>query len=76
MWTIFSTKPPRPGVPAVVTTIEAINSTGALRAFSTGGNHVLVIPINGSVTTWMEQGEFSTWTNVLSNCVSEIYGGP
>ena len=71
----FSTKPPRPGVPAVLTTIEQVNATGILTAFPTGGTHVTVIPTNGTVNQWMSQGQSSIWSQTLSLIVVEWDGG-
>ena len=71
----FSTKPPKPGIHAVVTTIEQVNATGILLAIRTGGSHVTVIPTNGSVIQWMEQGQSSMWTETLSGIVVEWDGG-
>ena len=71
----FSTKPPRRGVSAVVTTIEQVNSTGVLMAMPTGGSHVTVIPTNGTVIQWMEQGQSSTWSQALASVVFEWDGG-
>ena len=71
----FSTKPPRPGVSAVVTTIEQVNATGILKAIPTGGTHVTVIPTSGNVTQWMEQGQSSVWSQTLSLIVIEWDGG-
>ena len=70
----FSTTPPRPGVPAVVTTIEEVNATGILVAMPTGGSHVTVMPTNGTVLQWMEQGQSSMWSQTLSNIVIEWDG--
>ena len=67
----FSTKPPRIGVSAVFTTIEEINATGILTAIADGGSHVVVIPTNGTVQQWMDQGDNSLWTKVLSSLVIE-----
>ena len=71
----FSTKPPRPGVSAVVTTIEQVNATGILTAIPTGGTHVTVIPTNGTVNQWMSQGQSSIWSQTLSLIVLEWDGG-
>ena len=70
----FSTIPPRPGISAVVTTIEEINATGILMAMPTGGSHVTVIPTNGSVLQWMSQGQSSMWSQTLSAIVIEWDG--
>lgn len=70
----FSTRPPRPGVPAVVTTIEEVNATGTLMAFPTSRSHVLVVPVNGTVKQWMDQGQSSIWSRQLSSIVVEWDG--
>ena len=70
----FSTRPPRPGVAAVVTSIEHVNSTGNLMAIRTGGAHVIIIPTNGTVKQWMQKGQNSIWTKTLSNIVIEWDG--
>ena len=67
----FFTKPPRIGVSAVFTTIEEINATGILTAIADGGSHVVVIPTNRTVQQWMDQGDNSLWTKVLSSLVIE-----
>ena len=71
----FSTKPPKPGVSAVVTTIEQVNETGILHATFTGSTHVSIVPTNGTVIQWMEQGQSSVWSQVLSEVVVEWDGG-
>ena len=71
----FSTNPPRPGISAVVTTIEAVNSTGILQAIPTGGAHVVIIPTTGTVEQWMNQGQNSVWSKTLSSIVLEWDGG-
>ncbi len=70
----FSTRPPRPGVRAVATTIEQVNATGILIAIPTGGTHVTIIPSNGSVEQWMRQGQNSLWSQTLSSIVVELGG--
>ena len=71
----FSTKPPRLGVSAVITTIEQVNATGILTAIPTGGTHITVMPTNGTVIQWMEQGQSSIWSQTLSMIVVEWDGG-
>ena len=71
----FSTKPPRPGVSAVVTTVEQVNFTGILKATLNEGTHVTITPVNGTVEQWMKQGQSSIWTRVLSAIVVEWDGG-
>ena len=71
----FSTKPPRAGVPAVVTTIEQVNATGVLTAIQTSGTHVVIIPTTGTVNQWMREGQSSIWTQTLSGIVVEWDGG-
>ena len=70
----FSTKPPKPGISAVVTTIEQVNATGVLWAIPTGGTHVTIIPVNGNVEEWMRQGQSSIWSQTLSGIVVEWKG--
>lgn len=67
----FSTKPPRPGVSAVVTTVEQVNFTGMLKATLNEGTHATITPVNGTVEQWMKQGQSSIWTRVLSAIVVE-----
>ncbi len=68
----FSTVPPsKRQYPAVKTTIEAINATGVLTVVQ-NGSHVSVVPVNGTVSEWMNQGESSDWTQILSSIVIEI----
>ncbi|MBQ7232472.1 MAG: RHS repeat-associated core domain-containing protein [Bacillales bacterium] len=71
----FSSKPPRKGVNAVVTTVEAVNATGTLRAIHTSGNHYIIVPVNGTVVQWMNEGHDSIWTQSLSMIVIELSGG-
>jgi len=42
----FYLNPPTDGRPYTVTTIEAVNATGVLRAVRDGANHVSVFPVN------------------------------
>lgn len=58
----------------MITTIEQVNATGVLMAIPTGGSHVTIIPTNGSVSQWMEQGQSSTWSQTLSGIVIEWDG--
>ena len=67
----FSTIP-KPGVKSVATTIEAVNATGVLKAVKTSSSHVIIIPIDGSVIEWMNQGMDSEWSRTLSRIVYEI----
>jgi len=71
----FSTKPPRSGVSAVVTTIESVNATGILTAIPDGGAHVTIVPTNGTVNQWMDQGQSSIWSQTLAGIVIEWDGG-
>ena len=59
----------------VVTTIGQVNATGKLFAYSTGGSHVTVVPVNGTALQWMEMGQSSPWTQALSSIVIEWDGG-
>ena len=71
----FSTKPPRPGVEAVQTTIGAVNATGILEATLDSKIHVTVKPTGGgTVAMWMAMGQNSPWTQALSLIVVEIEG--
>ena len=71
----FSTRPPRPGVKAVITTIDTVNSTGILNATQNSSGHVTITPTNGTVIEWMQQGQSSIWSQTLSNIVVEWDGG-
>ena len=64
----------RPGIESVATTIEQVNATGMLKAIYTRRGHVLIIPTNGTVGQWMNEGQNSIWTQVLSSIVYEING--
>ena len=71
----FSTKPPRPGVKAVQTTVGAVNATGILEATLDSKLHVTVKPTgSGTVLMWMAMGQNSPWTQALSLIVVEIEG--
>ena len=67
-------RPPKKGVSAVVTTIQQVNATGLLKVIYTGGTHYLVVPPNGTVIDWMNQGMDSIWSQVLSDVVVEWEG--
>ena len=71
----FSTLPPRPGIKAVMTTVDAINATGILKAIPTSSVHYIIVPTNATVTEWMVQGQGSLWSYMLSTTVIEITGG-
>ncbi|MBO7196527.1 MAG: RHS repeat-associated core domain-containing protein [Clostridia bacterium] len=66
----FKTVPPTNGAPYTITTIEQINSTGILIAIRKG-EHVSVMPTNGTILEWMEQGMDSIWSRTLSEIVVE-----
>ena len=71
----FSTRPPKPGVKAVQTTIGAVNATGILQATLDNKVHVTVKPKGtGTVAMWMAMGQNSPWTQALSLIVIEIEG--
>ena len=71
----FSTKPPKPGVKAVQTTIGAVNATEILQATLDNKAHVTVKPKGtGTVAMWMAMGQNSPWSQVLSLIVIEIEG--
>ena len=51
----YSLTPPPLGTSFTVTTIEAINATGVLRAIKDGPNHVSVVPVNISeMPSWID----------------------
>ena len=52
----FSTRPPRPGVEASVTTIEALNATGVVKAYEDHPGHVRVDPVAGTLAEWHSGG--------------------
>ena len=52
----FSTLPPAPGRPAVVTTLEALNSTGVVCAVKDGKHHVTVWPVGGLLRNGESRG--------------------
>ena len=70
----FSTRPPRPGVSAVMTTVEQVNATMFLCAVQDPKNktHYLILPTNGTINQWMDQGQSSIWTQALANIVIEL----
>ena len=68
----FSLKPPRPGIPSVMTTVDQVNATGILIVTLDGGTHVTIKPSNGTVRQWMDQGQDSIWTQALSTVVIEL----
>ena len=70
----FSTKPPKNGISAIVTTIEEVNSTGVLMAVQNGSTHVTIRPTNATVLQWMNEGEASIWSQTLSWIVIEWDG--
>ena len=47
------------------TTVDAINSTGVLRAVVDGPTHVSVYPVGGTVEGWKREGTTSIWTRTL-----------
>ena len=69
----FSLIPPTSSqqFPAVVTTIDAVEATGILTTVQRG-NHVSIVPTNGTVKDWMLQGKDSCWTLALSTIVVKI----
>ena len=68
----FSTKPPKSTqYPAVKTTIEAVKATGVLTA-TIKGNHVSIVPTNGTIEEWINQGQTSEWSQKLASIVIEI----
>lgn len=65
----FSLIPPPPGVPAVETTIEMVNSTGVLLAIQDHPGHVSIIPLGGTMQDWIDIGSNSIWTTTLKSIV-------
>lgn len=65
----FSTIPPPPGVPAAVTTLEALNATGVVVAIQDSPTHVSVRPVGASVQTWIDAGPSSVWTLAVKTVV-------
>ena len=70
----FSTRPPRPGVDAVVTTVNTVNATGVLRANVGAHGHVTIVPVGATVEQWMNEGQGSLWSQTLSAIVVEWDG--
>lgn len=62
----FSTIP-KPG--AAMTTIEALNATGVVRAVQDGAGHVSVHPIGGTLEDWHNAGSSSVWTTAVKSVV-------
>jgi len=53
-----------------MTTIGALNSTGAVFAVQDGLTHVSVFPVGGTMTSWHIAGSTSMWSlAVQSVCV-------
>ena len=65
----FSTIPPPPGVPAAVTTLEALNATGVVVAIQDSPTHVSVRPVGASVQAWIDAGPSSVWTLAVKTVV-------
>lgn len=63
----FSTVP-KPGA-NVVTTIEAINATGVVKAIQDRPGHVSVVPVGATVKDWIDAGPNSIWTQAVSSVV-------
>ncbi len=43
-------------------------------AIQIGRSHVVIVPTNGTVIQWMDQGQCSIWSQTLSNIVIEWDG--
>ena len=71
----FSTLPPPPGVKASVTTIEALNATGLVRACQDRPGHVRVDPVVGSLADWHTGGSEHPCTIAVKSVVVKWYGG-
>ena len=71
----FSLNPPTRSkqYPVVVTTIEAVEATGILTTVQKG-THVSIVPTNGTVAEWMDQGQNSCWSFTLSLIVIQLGG--
>ena len=65
----FSTIPPPPGVPAAVTTLEALNATGVVVAIQDSPTHVSVRPVGASVQAWIDAEPSSVWTLAVKTVV-------
>ena len=70
----FSMYPPRPGTKAAVTTIEALNATGVVRAYQDKPGHVRVDPVIGTLADWRAGGAEHPCTIAVKSVVVK-WGG-
>ena len=68
----FSTIP-MPG--AAMTTIEALNATGVVRAVQDSPTHVSVRPVGATMEDWINAGSDSIWTQAVKSVVIRWDGG-
>ena len=71
----FSTIPPPPGTKAAVTTIEALNATGVVRAYQDKPFHVRVDPVIGTLEDWRAGGAEHPCTIAVKSVVVKWDGG-
>ncbi|MBE6580029.1 MAG: RHS repeat-associated core domain-containing protein [Ruminococcaceae bacterium] len=71
----FSTVPPPPGTRAVITTIEALNATGIVRAYQDKPGHVRVDPVVGTLADWRAGGSEHICTIAVKSVSVKWYGG-
>ena len=71
----FSTFPPLPGRKASVTTIEALNATGVVRAYQDRPGHVRVDPVVGTLADWRAGGSEHPCTIAVKSVVVKWDGG-
>lgn len=73
----FLTTPPPAGMPAAVTTMGALNSTGKVIAIQDGLTHVSVIPAPhmGSLQNWIDTGSSHPCTEAVRSVVVKWDGG-
>lgn len=73
----FSTTPPPAGMPAAVTTMGALNSTGKVIAIQDGPTHVSVIPAPhmGTLQNWIDTGSTHPCTEAVRSVVIKWDGG-
>ena len=71
----FLTTPPLPGEKAAVTTIEALNATGVVRAYQDKPGHVRVDPVIGTLTDWRAGGSEHPCTIAVKSVVVKWDGG-
>ena len=71
----FSTIPPKPGQKASVTTIEALNATGIVKAYQDHPGHVRVDPVFGTLADWHAGGSSHPCTIAVKSVVVKWDGG-